>query len=454
MSRKKFFLTYGILFFAALFLRLTVAAFANYGEIKTVRPDTAGYLTPARSLVADGTYEGTRRPPGLPVLAAAVFKSGGGEKVLSFVLAMISAFAVLAVARAGFLYGGHPVALIAGTLYALNPTALGNAPLLLTDCFAGVFAALQYWFFLEFYRKKRLCGLYGCAAVAAIGVLIRPVNLLFILPLLFLLAVMPEMKWQKKLQHGIACASVFMALIFPWMCRNAALGAGFTIDTNTGAMYHQNGAMLLGEVTGRGYEFEKQRILKEQDELFADTIRFPDEKSREEYRIKQYKSLVKKHFFVWLKQQMNYQILLPDVPSLLECLGVSSSDRGTMAVLKEQGLMAAVQHYFGKHWFSIILAVLPLIAVSFLTYAGSLTFLVISCRNFKRDWLEIFIFGAFVYYYLFLPGAIVAPRYQIPALPGLAVTAAMGIVAVWKHFKVDRGGGDEKNQAVCRDSVS
>ena len=148
MSRKKFFLTYGILFFAALFLRLTIAAFANYGEIKTVRPDTAGYLTPARSLVADGTYEGTRRPPGLPVLAAAVFKSGGGEKVLSFVLAMISAFAVLAVARAGFLYGGHQAALIAGTLYALNPTALGNAPLLLTDCFAGVFAALQYWFFL------------------------------------------------------------------------------------------------------------------------------------------------------------------------------------------------------------------------------------------------------------------------------------------------------------------
>ena len=454
MSRKKFFLAYGILFFTALFLRLTVACFANYGEIKTVRPDTVGYLTPAKSLVNSGTYEGTRRPPGLPVLAAAVFKAGGGEKVLSFVLATISAFAVLAVARAGFLYGGHPAALIAGCLYALNPTALGNAPLLLTDCFAGVFAAMQYWFFLEFYRKKRLWGLYGCAGAAAIGVLIRPVNLLFILPLLFLLAVMPGMKWQKKLQYGVISALLFFAVISPWMFRNAAQGAGFTIDTNTGAMYHQNGAMLLGEVSGRGYEFEKQRILNEQAELFADKVRFPDEKSREEYRINQYKLLVKKHFFVWLKQQMNYQILLPDVPSLLECLGVSSSDRGTMAVLKEQGLMAAVRHYFGKHWFSIILAVLPLIAVSLLTYFGSLTFLMIAFRNFKRDWLEIFIFAAFVYYYLFLPGAIVAPRYQIPALPGLAVTAALGIVAVWKHFKVNRGCGDEKNQAVCRDSVS
>ena len=360
----------------------------------------------------------------------------------------------MAVARAGFLYGGHPAGLIAGTLYALNPTALGNAPLLLTDSLFGVFAALQYWFFLEFYRRKHLSGLYGCAAAAAIGVLVRPVNLLFILPLLFLLAVMPEMKWQKKLQHGAGCALLFLTVIFPWMFRNAAQGAGFTIDTNTGAMYHQNGAMLLGEVTGRGYEFEKQRIVKEQEELFADIVRFPNEKSREEYRITQYKSLVKKHFFVWLKQQMNYQILLPDIPSFLECLGLSSSDRGTMAVLKEQGIMAAVRHYFGKHWFGIILAVLPLIAVSLLTYVGSLTFLVLSFKHWKGEWMEIFIFAAFVYYYLFLPGAIVAPRYQIPALPGLTVTAAMGILAVWKHLKSVRGGEDGKDQAVRRDSAS
>ena len=454
MSRKKFFLAYGILFFAALLLRLTIAAFANYGEIKTVRPDTIGYLTPARSLVDNGTYEGTRRPPGLPIVAAAVFKSGGGEKVLSFLLAGISAFSVLAVARAGFLYGGHPAGLIAGTLYALNPTVLGNAPLLLTDTLAGVFAALQYWFFLEFYRRKRLSGLYGCTAVAALGVLIRPVNLLFILPLLFLLAVMPEMKWQKKLQHGTVSVLLFFAVIFPWMFRNAAQGAGFTIDTNTGAMYHQNGAMLLGEVTGRGYEFEKQRILKEQEELFADTVRFPNEKSREEYRITQYKILVKKHFRIWLKQQMNYQILLPDIPSLLECLGISSSDRGTMAVLKEQGIMAAVRHYFGKNWLGIMLAVLPLIAVSLLTYAGSFAFLVFLFRELKSQWMEIFIFAAFVYYYLFLPGAIVAPRYQIPALPGLAVTAAMGIAAIRKVLTARRRFGDEKTLECSGDSAS
>ena len=442
MSRKKFFLIYGTLLLIAMLLRLTVAFFANSGEIKTLRPDSAGYLTPARSLVESGIYDGTRRPPGFPVLAAAVFKCGGGERTLSFMLAALSAVTVAVVARAGFLCGGHRAALLAGTLYALSPTALGNAPLLLTDSLAGIFIAVQYWLFLEFYLKKRWWGLFGCTVFAGIGTLIRPVNSLFILPLLFLLMIMPELKWQKKLMYGAGCALLFFAIIFPWMWRNASQGAGFCIDTNTGAMYHQNGAMLLGEVTGRGYEFEKQRILAEQAELFKDTVRFPDEKSREAYRMDQYKMLVKKHFPVWLKQQMNYQILLPDVPSLLECLGVSSPDRGTMAVLKEQGLMAAVRHYFGENWFSIILAVLPLIMIAFLTYAGSCCYLIFSAMEWQKQWREIFVFAAFVCYYLFLPGAIVAPRYQIPALPCLTVTAAMALLRLWEKIR-EAGKKDE-----------
>ena len=434
MNRKKAIWLYGTLLFAALIFRLIIAGFANCGEIKTVRPDTAGYLTPAKSMVERDVYDGTRRPPGLPVLAAAVFKCGGSEKALSYTLAALSALTVLAAARAGYLYGGHKAGAIAGILYAFNPTVLGNAPLLLTDTFAGFFAALQYWFFLEFYRNKQDWGFFACVLTAGLGVLIRPVNSLFILPLLFLLAFM-KLDWKKKLIFAGSGTLLFLAVFFPWMIRNASEGAGLCVDTNTGAMYHQNGAMLLGEVTGRGYEFEKQRILAEQHELFKDQVRFPDEKSREEYRIGKYKELVKKHLFVWLKQQCNYQILLPDLPSLLECLGVTSSDRGTMAVLKEQGIMAAVRHYFGKNWFFIMLLFLPLTTAALITYCGSGIYLIDSLRHWKTAYMEIFIFGAFVYYYLFLPGAITAPRYQIPALPCLCVYCAMVMVACGEHIR-------------------
>ncbi|MBO5822839.1 MAG: glycosyltransferase family 39 protein, partial [Lentisphaeria bacterium] len=162
MKHKKAVWLYGTLLLAALIFRLVIAGFANCGEVKTVRPDTVGYLTPAKSMIERGVYDGTRRPPGFPILAAAVFKCGGGEKALSYTLAALSALTVLAVARAGYLYGGHKAGAIAGILYAFNPTVLGNAPLLLTDTFAGLFAALQYWFFLEFYRKKKICGFFAC----------------------------------------------------------------------------------------------------------------------------------------------------------------------------------------------------------------------------------------------------------------------------------------------------
>ncbi len=450
MCRKNIFLLYGALLLLALLLRLTLAGLANYGEIKTVRPDTDGYLAPAKSLVESGVYDSTRRPPGFPVLAAAVFKCGGGKRALSYTLAAISALTVLAVARAGFLYGGHKIAVTAGILYALNPTVLGNAPLLLSDSWAGLFAALQYWFFLEFYRKQRNWGFFACILVAGIGVLIRPVNSLFILPLLFLLVFMPELAWKKKIIFAASGTVLFFAAFFPWMLRNAAQGAGLCVDTNTGAMYHQNGAMLLGEVYGRGYEFEKQRILAEQEELFKDKKRFPDEKSREVYRIGKYKELVRKHWFVWLKQQCNYQILLPDLPSFLECAGVTSSDRGTMAVLKEQGIMAAVRHYFGENWFFIMLLLLPLTLIALITYLGSGIYLLYALRNWKKYYMEIFIFGAFVSYYLFLPGAITAPRYQIPALPCFAVNCALVLAAlankIWGEKLKNETSGDGEVQ--------
>ena len=122
MSRRRFFFSYGGLFLLALLCRIIFAWFANNGSAGVVRPDTWGYLTPAHSIVERGVYDGTRRPPGLPVVAAAVFKCGGGERALSWTLALLSAFTVLAVARAGFLYGGHRAGLIAGALYAFSPT--------------------------------------------------------------------------------------------------------------------------------------------------------------------------------------------------------------------------------------------------------------------------------------------------------------------------------------------
>jgi len=228
---------------------------------------------------------------------------------------------------------------------------------------------------------------------------------------------------------------IFVGVIFPWMLRNASAGAGWCMDTNTGAMYHQNGAMLLGVVTGRGYEAEQKRILQEQARLFRDTSRFPDEKSRERYRMEQYLSLVQEYPALWLKQQFSWHILLPDAPAILEAWGVTSSDRGTMAMMKSQGVTAAVHHYFSPPGaLGGLLALAPLLLAAFVTAAGSFLYLLTSFFSLRKRWFEWLVFLGFAEYYLFLPGVITAPRYQIPALPCLCCMSALWILSVIRRF--------------------
>ena len=132
------------------------------------------------------------------------------------------------------------------------------------------------------------------------------------------------------------------------------------------------------------------------------------------------------HPFIWLKQQFQWKILLPDVPTGFELLGVTSAGRGTMGVLAKHGIWAAVNHYFdGKIYLPMLFlpALLPILVM----YLGCAVRIAGLLRHFKDGFFELLMFLAFIEYYLFLPGAITAPRYQIPALPFAVTMAALGI---------------------------
>ena len=212
------------------------------------------------------------------------------------------------------------------------------------------------------------------------------------------------------------------------MGRNAALGAGWSIDTNTGAMYHQNGAMILARVNRSSFEEEKAKILAELETEFADAEKYPDRKSRSSYRLKKFRELIFAHPLVWLPQHFRPHILLPDAPTFFEILGVTSAGRGTMDVMQKEGVSAAVRFYFGDRLW-VLIPVIPLLCVTLAMYALALWKLIVWAANLRREWYWIFLFLAFVEYYFFLPGPITAPRYQLPALPFLALMAALQLQA-------------------------
>lgn len=425
MNCKKRWGITAIILAAAFLLRLLPALNVFDNPECFIRPDTATYLEPAKALL-EGRFSGTGRAPGYSLLAASSMwiSLKNHLSILALTGVLLSTLTILPVYGAGKTLFGRKAGLIAAALFAFNLTCAANAPMLLSDTLFGFFAACQFYFFILFYRSKKSSDFLLCILFAAAGTLIRPINLPWIAPALVLLWMRPQMPWQRKLSTSLCALLITSAILLPWMARNAASGAPWCIDTNTGAMVHQNGAMILAEAKGTNYEFEKEKIRKEYDTLFLDTRRFPDEKSREEWKMTRFRQIIAAHPWIALKQHFNWhRILLPDAPTFFEITGVTKSDRGTMNVLAKEGIFAAVDHYFEGRWYLPAL-LLPLLAVTGITYMGTLLFLFRCLFHFKRRWYMWLLFLAFAEFYLFLPGPICAPRYQIPALPLMCVFAA------------------------------
>lgn len=416
------------------------------------RPDTPGYLEPARSLAAGEGYTINGEPamdrvPGFPLFAAIflrLFGSESGIPALVIALIAVGTLTAIPVRWAGAIWFNRRVGTVAAALYLFNPTAIANAPMLLSDTLFALFAALQLAFFGLFRRRKSLEWLLAAFGCAAIGALIRPINSVWLLPGLFLVAITPQLEWRKRLSYGFAAGTLFLLILLPWQCRNARFGGGYVLDGNTGAMYHQNGAMLLAKVNGTDFEEEKRKILAELETEFADREKYPDLASRTDYRLRRFRELILAHPLAWFPQHLRPHILLPDVPTLLENCGVTSANRGTLSVLQRDGIFAAVKHYFGGK-LRLLLPLLPLLAVTGVTYLAALTTLLIYLRYWRKCYYYLFVFLAFVEYYFFLPGPITVPRYQLPALPFLTLLAAAVLVPCaerWFHRPENLNGGE------------
>ena len=153
--------------------------------------------------------------------------------------------------------------------------------------------------------------------------------------------------------------------------------------------------------------------------------------------------MVMKYPFTYFSQHFDLRILLPDVPTLLENFGLTTSDRGTMGVLKKDGIFAAVKHYFGEKWFLYLLLLLPLLIPVMILYLGAGWKTFLDLRQIKSKYFELLLLLGFAEYYLFLPGAITAPRYQLPALPLLCTFAAIAILNLSKRKNVEQNPSAE-----------
>ena len=430
---------------AALLIRILCALPAlTEGNSCLLRIDSYSYIEPARALLQDGEYwigpgsgiPMTRRPPGCALILAGIFALFGKNFVLVSVLnCLVSAAVCYPAGLCGRLLGGRKAGYWAAGLFALNLTSLAQAPLILADSILGLCCAWALYFLLKSWKMKNIY-LFGVSCLLlALGAWFKPVNV----PVL--IGAMPLLAWMIfgfKRKTLIGWGMVLMTwsvLIFPVMLRNYRCGAEFDMDSNRGEMLFHSGAAILGAVTGENTGVIRERMARETYAyLDAHPEQYPTTRARNAYCQKKYLKLIRKYPGAFFRTHLpQWTMLLPDLPTFLENNRLTTTGRGTLDVMRKDGVFAALKHYLDGR-LGLAVPVIPFVLITGLLYLGALMLLLNWLKHWKTQWRMLILFGIFAFFYLFAGGPVVMPRYQIPALPLLCAMAGTWFILLRKRF--------------------
>lgn len=445
-ANQRFLLRIVPVFLIAFVLRVLCAWPALQSPERLTRLDSATYYQPAQSICEknrvmnigpDSDLPAVQRPPGyIYFLAVVGGRQGEPFSIVPAAVAgcLVDALTVFLVALTGRALAGRRAGFWAAVLYALNLTALANAPLILADSLLGFFCAWQVFFLVRAWHTKRLRDFLFGAVFAALAALTKPVNLpVFLVLIPLVLAPVIFRSWKKTAGAVLLTVLVFCALLLPWMIRNQLVGAGFVLDRNSGLTACHNTAAILARVNGT--DIDTERAALEAEAEAAVPVRpengvfsvFEKEMEQDSWYLARYRKAIFEHpgaaaathlFQVW--------ILLPDLPNFLQNLGLRTGERGTLAVLRKDGVLAAFRHYMDGSYAAAFLA-MPFLLASVALWALTTAGAWIYAR--KRRWTVLTLFAVFVLYYLAVPGPVLMPRYQIPALP-FACAMAGAVISV------------------------
>ncbi len=419
-----------LILFAGTFLLFVLYALRGLAEPSLLmRIDSATYLAPAYSMLKDFTYSsGSGVPTALRVplypflLAVALAVSGKSLLFCILVNCAVSAAAVpvLYLAAQEFT-NSRRVALIAAFLLMLSPTEIAFAPMFLSEGMFVTLVSLELLFFLRFVRTRKEEPLYLSAVVAAMAALTRPLNVLWILPCTVVSFFMPDATVKRRIVRAGVIFFLFVLILAPWVIRNHRIGSGWRLDEVSADSLRHNASVVESRVNNIPAQFYREQYAITFEKTFADKTRFPDRNACLTYEERCLGSIIMKHPGTYFLLFFNPSKLVPDVPTFLENLKLTTGGRGTWDVIVKDGLFAGIHHYFdGRLHLPFLLT--PLILLLLATYIGAFIELVFAVS--EKKWMIPLLFLLFSVYYLMVVGPGGYPRFQLPALPFLCLLCA------------------------------
>ncbi len=397
-------------------------------------PDTTTYLDVALHLLHTGVYpvDTALRTPVFPTFIALVYWIAG-ERPWAFILAqvVISILTVALTWSLGRRLVSRQAALTAAFLMALSLDSITLSFQMVSETTFTFLLVLTLWCWVRFRDSQRPLLLVLSALLMGLAILCRPIAVFFPALLAVTLLIPPRRHMAAVARQILAFAAVALLVVSPWIWHNAR-GIGMrTLSTISAVnLLFYYAAVVEADVRG----VPDEQVRSELNRRVENKLRELGQTNTEANRTRVYTALalpiVKAHpvRFVALNLKADLRGLLPDVATPGEIVGVTTGNKGTLAVLKREGVRAATAHFFrGQTWF--ICVILPFVALLMLTYVAAIGGVATLAR--ARDWYALAILLFPIAYYLVLPGAASSARFKMPTLPYLSLLAGVGLHAAW-----------------------
>ena len=421
----------------ALAVRAALLAAAWQDLRRTTTPDSDGYCQLARSLADRGEFSMAGRgeifrTPGYPAfLLAADALSGTWVGALVAQVLLDTALVLLTVLL-GRLLAGSRLGLIAAAFQALSPVAIAASCRLLSDSLYALLLTSVVLLLISHFKTGRWRSLIAAAVVMAAACYVRPVGLVMAATCAAVLLCRP-----KRFRRAGAFAAIVIAAIAPWVARNAVVAdyVGFS-SFATDSMYNYSAPKLLAGTEGISDQAAADRM---QADLHrhrqADALDTPGDLAR--YRRREALKIITARPWTYAKIHACgcLAFWLPGATDVLEVAGLTTGQRGTLAVFQQRGLVAAAGHYFAGNIAAMILAAV----MSVLPAAKYLGVMMSLAKRFRpgisaAGWLMLLLVAVSA----LAGGPAATARFRLAVEPLLSLAAAYGAIVLIEMFRKRR----------------
>jgi 4-amino-4-deoxy-L-arabinose transferase-like glycosyltransferase len=397
-------------------------------------PDSQAYIQLSHSLVTWGTFERDGHPeifrtPGYPMLLA--FASPWQDswwRAVLVVQVVLDVALVYLTFLLGWTLAGERAGLIAAALLAIEPLAVASCLRILSDSLYAFLFILAVLLLVHHLRSSRWWALLAAALVLGAACYVRPVGLAMTAAVVVLLLIIGgKLRWRRA---GVLAGIVALS-VAPWVVHNALVAdyVGFS-SSATDAMYYFAAPEVVA-VTDRIPPDEARAEMKKADEL-ANAEKSPGQAAtaRKEEALR----IITEHPWLYVRLHLKgcLGFFLPGATDVLETVGLTTGERGTLDVLHTQGVAAAIRHYFAGSP-SVLPVVAPLLIATAVQYLGTLLCVARGIR--RKIPAEAWLLAALVVAAALLHGPFGLPRYRLPVAPLLCVAAGVGLAAFKRPTK-------------------